>query len=330
MEKKSMGRRKFIKVIGGLAVAAGAAGALWKMLGSGEEIKDAKQPRSNAYTEDGKSLVSITKGSPSTNIETMVRDAVDAIGGIDKVVTPGMTVVVKPALLTANLNCAPDPRVVAAVVKIAREAGGTVILAESSGDGSTAYNLEYVGITVPALAAGAEVRPLTRRDEIWMEIPNGRIINKVKTFQTIYDCDVLISVPRLKRHLATTVTMALKNAMGVIPPSEMGQFHNKGVSQCIADLNTVMKPDLTVLDATYAMVETGPLDGTMVPMDTIMAAGDPVAIDTIGAQRLHELEQQNGISTFDPTVVSHINLAAAQGVGTNDPNQITVIERNIA
>jgi len=320
-----MNRRTFLKILGALAAVAGTTGILWEVLRPKQE--PARTVRPNAYTEGGKSLLSIVKGKPETDIETLVRRAVDSIGGMGKIVSSGKTVVVKPAILTADKNCAPDPRVVAAVVKLVREAGGSVIVAECSGNGSSTYNLNYVGITSAAQEAGAQVRDLQTDKEVWMEIPKGVKLRDVKTYSTIYKCDVLISVPRLKRHGSSTVTISLKNMMGTVPPKEMDRFHNVDLSQCIADLNTVIKPDLTVVDATYAMTKSGPTGGVMVEMNTIMAAGDPVAIDTIAAQKLYELE---GAPVSGVVGIKHISAAASLGVGTNDPSKIKIIEEKLS
>ncbi len=333
-----------MKVLGGLAVTAGVAGILWETWRPKEKpptsttttttttttATTTREVRANAYTENGKSLVSIVRGKSDTDIETMVRSAVDAIGGIGKIVSSGKTVVVKPSILTSDPNCAPDPRVVEALAKLAKEAGGTVIVAESSGNGDTAYNLSQVGITSAAEKVGAEVRALPSEKEIQIEVPNGVKLHDVKTYETICNCDALISVPRLKRHGSTWITISLKNMMGTVPQTEMSRFHNTDLSQCIADLNTVIKPDLTVVDATYAMTGSGPTGGYMDEMDTIMASGDPVAIDTIGAQRLQELEKQIGRPSFNLADVKHINAAAALGVGTNKLDEMSIIEKNIS
>lgn len=319
-----------MKVLGGLAVTAGAAAVFWEMWRPKGGPSPTRTLKPNVYTQNGKSLVSIVKGNSDTDIETLVRRAVDAIGGIGKIVSTGKTVVIKPAVLTSDPNCAPDPVVVAAIAKMAKEAGGTVIVAETSGNGDTAYNLSKVGITLAAQDVGAEVRALPSEEEILIEVPLGTKLTTVKTYPTVYNCDVLVSVPRLKRHGSTAVTMSLKNMMGTVPQSEMNRLHNVDLSQCIADLNTVMKPDLTVVDATYAMAGQGPTGGEMVEMDTVMASGDPVAIDMVAAERLHKLEQQLGIASFDPAEVRHINSAAALGVGTNNIDDMTIIEESIS
>jgi uncharacterized protein (DUF362 family) len=328
-----MSRRKFIKTVGGLAVVAGASGGILYEVFKPKIVTEL--PRHvvpNAYTQNGKSLLSIVKGRSDTDVETMVREALDAIGGIERVVSSGTRVVVKPAVLSSAAYVAPNPNVVAAVARLAVDAGGSVVVAECSGGGDTEDCMTTQGITSAVQAVGAEVRYLDRESPIHIAIPNGVTLRDVLTFPTIYDCDVLISVPRLKSHgrPTPTVTISLKNMMGVIPLSEMSRFHNIGLSQCIADVNTVMKPNLTVVDATYVMAREGPAGGDIIEMDIVMASGDPVAIDLIGAQKLSELEQQHDIPTFDYTTIDHINAAAALGVGTSDPDNIVIVERNLS
>jgi uncharacterized protein (DUF362 family) len=328
--RKRISRRKFIEILGGLAVATGVSGVLWEIWRPKEQPKPPRPARPNAYTQDGKSLISIVRGASDTDIESIVRNSLDAIGGLGKIISTGMVVVVKPAVLTSDPDCAPDPRVVAALVKLAKDAGGEVIVAESSGQGSTAYNLSRIGITSAVEEVGAEARDLETEKEVLLNVPKGVSLDTVWVYPTICDCDVLISVPRLKRHGSTTVTMSLKNMMGTIPKSEMGRFHQIDLSQCIADLNTVIKPDLTVVDAIFAMAGTGPTGGEMIEMNTIMASGDPVAVDRIAAEKLHELEQRMGISSFNAAGVRHINAAADLEVGTTDPDHMKIIEKSLA
>ncbi len=353
MPDKKISRKDFLKLLGGLIVAAGASTILWEILKPKEQPYPPKTtttesstttmmpsttapptittpPTTTALPQNGKSLVSIVEGNSETDIEALVRQAVNAIGGIEQIVSPGKTVVVKPAVLTSSPNCAPDPRTVAAVAKLAKEAGGTVIVAENSASGGATFCLSKIGITSAVEAVGVEVLDLTSEKAISVEIPNGIAIQKVRTYPTIYNCDILISVPRLKRHGSATVTISLKNMMGTITQSEMGRFHSTNLSQCIADLNTVMKPDLTVIDATSAMTRTGPTGGKMVEMNTIIASRDPVASDQIAAKILQELEQNLGISSFNAVKVKHINAAAALNVGNNDLNAIITVKEYIS
>jgi len=276
-----------------------------------------------------KSLVSVVRGNSDAQIEAMVRKSVDTIGGIGKFVSSGQRVVVKPPVLTSDKACTPDPRVVAAIVRLAKDAGGKVAVAESSGNGDTGYNLSKVGITAAAQDAGAEVINLQTEKAVQVTVPNGVLLKQVDTFPTIRDCDVLISVPRLKRHSATLVTISLKNMMGTLPPSGMQRLHTLGLSQCIGDLNTVIRPHLTVVDASYAMTRTGPTGGDLTRLDTILASRDPVAADTIAARELQGLEERIGVSSrfrFDAANITHIRAAADLQVGKSSLDDLEIVE----
>jgi len=353
-DQERVSRRTYLKYVG-IAVLgiSGSAIALWEIRKSRpsyplEAVYSTQTSTSNVTeatsaatkaTETAtsfhsqKSLVSVVRGNSDTQIEMMLRRSIDNLGGMGKMVSPGQTVVVKPSVLTSDKACAPDPRLVAAVVKLAREAGGAVVVAESSGNGDTSYNLSKVGITSAAEDAGAEVRDLQKEKTVQVSIPDGVALEQVQTYPTIHACDVLISVPGLKRHSSTTVTISLKNMMGTLPPSEMRRFHTIGLSQCIADLNTVIRSDLTVVDATYAMTRTGPTGGDMVKLDTIIATEDPVAADAVAAKELQELEERIGLASqlrFDASEVRHIRAAADLGVGTGNLDNLQIIVEALA
>jgi uncharacterized protein (DUF362 family) len=347
---KQVSRRRYLKYIGlsALGLSASALG-LWQM--SKDRSSSLNVARTQAYptttevlgetstsiksegTLGKKSLVSIVRGNSDLQIEAMVRKSVEALGGIGNFVRSGQSVVVKPPVLTPDVTCAPDPRVIVAVVQLVKEAGGTPVVAESSGTGSTAYNLSKVGITAAIEELGVEVRDMSPEKPVQIAVPKGLALRDVNILPTVRDCDVLISVPRLKRHGAATVTISLKNMMGTLPRPEMGRFHRTGLSQCIADLNTVVTPHLTVVDAGYAMTRTGPTGGDMTKLNTIFASGDPVAADTIAAVELQELEQKIGIpsqSRFDTADVRHIQAAASLGVGTSSLDEIEIMEEQLS
>jgi uncharacterized protein (DUF362 family) len=104
----------------------------------------------------------------------------------------------------------------------------------------------------------------------------------------------LISVPVLKAHTLSDVTLTMKNMIGVAPPSHYQQgghwkkssFHTM-MHESIFDLNMYRTPDFTVLDATAGMKEAHLWGPTMSPAPGLLVAGyDPVATDAYGADLL--------------------------------------------
>ena len=143
-----------------------------------------------------------------------------------------------------------------------------------------------------------------------------------------YDADVIISIPKLKRHVEAVTTISLKNMMGILPDSEKGLFHDLNLHQCIADLNTVFKPDLCIVDATHVMTVSGPGRGKMVKTNTILASGDPVAVDLIGSKIIFELEGLD--KPLERAYnIPYLKEAAGLGVGVMEVDKIKLIEKEL-
>ena len=123
-------------------------------------------------------------------------------------------------------------------------------------------------------------------------IPGAKQLKDVEIIRKIADIDVFINIPILKHHASTILTGALKNMMGLTTRKTNVTFHlgsgkrndPEYLAQCIADLNLVRKPDLTVADATEFITGNGPAGpGPMKKLDLVVASTDPVAVDAFGA-----------------------------------------------
>jgi uncharacterized protein (DUF362 family) len=126
----------------------------------------------------------------------------------------------------------------------------------------------------------------------------------------------IISVPKLKLHGGARVTLGLKNMMGVMTPK--GSMHDGRLSKNIADLSSIVKPSLTVIDGIIAG-EGHETSGNPVKMDLVIAGMDPVAVDAVGASVM-------GVS---PETVKHLRYAEEKGLGTLDLDQIEVVGESI-
>ncbi|MGP3778560.1 DUF362 domain-containing protein [Halanaerobium saccharolyticum] len=129
--------------------------------------------------------------------------------------------------------------------------------------------------------------------------------------------DYLINLPVLKGHCQTNITCALKNLKGCISDREKRKFHRQGLHQPIAYLNKLLKQDLIIIDGIYGDLnfEEG---GNPVKMNRIIAAEDPVLVDSYAAELL-------GYSAAE---VEYIEIAAQIGVGSEDLSRAEIIELN--
>jgi uncharacterized protein (DUF362 family) len=159
-----------------------------------------------------------------------------------------------------------------------------------------------------------------------MESISGAVhLNNIEIIKKINEVDVFINVPILKHHATTILTGALKNMMGLTTRKTNVTFHlASGVrndpeylAQCIADLNLVRKPDLTVADAIEFITGGGPSGpGPLKRMDIVVAGTDPVAVDAFGA----------GCLDMAPSDILTVSRAYDLGIGEMDLSKLNVIE----
>lgn len=145
---------------------------------------------------------------------------------------------------------------------------------------------------------------------------------------------VLINVPVLKDHDGAGVSMALKNMYGVI--HNPNKFHPNGCDPYVADVNMLReirtRLRLTVCDATTACYEGGPAFKPEFTWraNALIAAEDPVALDTIGWQMIEQKRAEKGLKTLEAEGRAPRYIATAADaehrLGTNDPRRITVVE----
>ncbi len=254
-----------------------------------------------------------------------VREALDLLGGIGEFIKPGESVLIKPNGLFMNYRegIVTSPQVVAAVAALVLEAGGKPIVGEndlvydpSLPNFATHCGKFYHDALVEAGIADQVPLLDTMKDEmVEVDIPEGRVIRRVKLARTALSVDKFIDVPVMKTHDQTQVTMGIKNLKGVLPLSERIRFHEESVEQAIVDLYSLIKPQLVVIDGTIAGEGLGPGDCTPVRMDLVIAGDNAVATDMVGA----------AVMGFDVSRVKYLNYAVAMGLGPKRLQEIEVL-----
>jgi len=282
-------RRAFMRVgiTSALAVGSVALGlGLRARDGHGKKkalpkLKDHRVPKVQGAVE-----MAIVRGPDAA---ANVRRAVAAVGGMERFVKKGERVVVKPNIgwnrlpeQAANTN----PEVVAEVVRLVAAAGAGKVWVTDVSVNTAEQCFTRSGIEKAAKAAGAiVVRP---------DAPNFREVDVsgklLKTGDVLFpfvDADRVINVPLVKQHGLSGATMAMKNWYGVLGGQRVKLHQNIHLS--IVDLAAMVKPTLTILDATRILLANGPTGGSLADvkqMDTIAVGTDEVALDAFGATLL--------------------------------------------
>lgn len=248
------------------------------------ELRPLKRPRPNPFVRDGKTLVSIVGGK---NVDLMVRESVQLIGGIERLKVRGKTVLVKPNVVAGDPPpTTTHPEVVKSTVRLFYEAGAKkVIVGDMSGLVTlpTQKNLEKTGIEAAAREAGAEVIAFDDADWVEVKPPEVRLVQSIHLARPVYEADVLINLPVVKTHRNASYSICLKNLVGVTHPRYRPYRVNPAKwEEVVAEINLCAHPDLNIVDATTIMVEGGPWEGTAEKTHMIIASGDRIAADVVG------------------------------------------------
>jgi uncharacterized protein (DUF362 family) len=264
--------------------------------------------------------LAVISGEPAA----ATRKALEAIGGISRFVKKGQRVVLKPNMSfarTPDLSATTHPLVVATVAQVCMEAGAQQVLVLDHTLHRAEICLERTGIRDACKSiSGVHVLALQERTFFReVKVPKGKDLESVEVVKEILDGYILINIPVAKSHSATGVSLGMKGLMGLVWDRE--SFHSRfNINQAIADLGTVIKPQLTILDATRALVSGGPGGpGEVKKPNLIIAGTDPVAVDSYGVSIVPWYGQN-----FKGRQVEHLLAAYQKGLGKIDIDQLKV------
>jgi len=224
----------------------------------------------------------------SDRVLRTVSKAIEELGGIDRFVSKGDRVLVKPNLLVGRhpekaVNT--HPEVVRAVLKLVKKAGGKPRIGDSPAIGSAVRVASKCGIGDVARAEKVEVIDFDR--PVAVDNSSGSKFKRFIVDQAVLDADVVINLPKLKSHGQMTLTLGVKNIFGVIPGTRKTQWHlaagaeRADFARMLVDLYRNISPQLTVMDAILGMHGNGPQNGDPKMIGLIAASQDAVALDAV-------------------------------------------------
>ncbi len=267
--------------------------------------------------------IAVTRGGEP---EDLVRRAVEAIGGMGRFVKQGDNVVVKPNICVATRRydyaATTNPWVVAAVVKMAFEAGAaSVKVMDAPFYGTAVRAYADSGIKKEVEAVGGEMVNMLSYKYVPTKISSGLVLKSASVYEDILNADVLINVPIAKNHeSAARLTLGLKNLMGVV--FDRNVIHADLV-KCIADLGTIVHPQLNIIDAVRVLMDNGPRGYNLtdaVKMDTVIVSTDIVAADSYAT----------GLFGMVPTDIAYLIHARDLGIGRIDFENMNIEEISLS
>ncbi len=256
--------------------------------------------------------------------EELVLRALAALGGMERFVSRGDDVIVKPNICvgyhTYEYAATTNPWVVAAVVRSCLQAGArrVRVLDQPFGGGpEEAYRRS--GIEEQVKAAGGQMEIMSSFKFVSTEIPQGLDLKKWDMYEDALRADVLIDLPIAKHHNLARLTLGMKNLMGLIR-NRSGMHSNIG--QRLADITSRFRPTLTIVDAVRILTANGPTGGNLddvTTLNTLIASPDIVAADSYAAT----------LFGLQPDDLAYVRAGAAMGLGRSDLANLKVEEINI-
>lgn len=176
-----------------------------------------------------------------------------------------------------------NPEFLRAVVKNLKKYTDRIYVGDSSGIGSP--DLLYNVTGIKKIIEDENLILADFKNKIKIENPQGKLVKSFEVAKAFADADYIISLPKLKTHAMTYYTGAVKNLFGMIPgglkPTYHMRFPELGLfTQMLVDLNTAIKPLMSIMDAVIGMEGNGPGNGSPRKIGLIMASYDPVALDS--------------------------------------------------
>jgi uncharacterized protein (DUF362 family) len=302
--KKDMDRRSFIKSGALLGVTA---------IVSAPKILDAARTPDIAVVEGLDSFAATLK-------------AVKKIGGMKRFVKKNSKVVLLANAQRNNPGAYTHPEIVRAVIRMCREAGAAKIHFLSS---LPEANWESTGLKKIITEEQAELIVLGKEENLYrpVAVEKGVALKEAHIMEIFYDYDVFINMPITKDHAGNKFTGTLKNLMGLNWQTNNRTFHKPNwatdpdaiqyLDQCIADLNTVIRPNLCIVDATEIIITNGPFGpGEILAPHKVIAGTDRVAIDAYCCT----------LWGLDPRQIQTIVLAQKHGIGEINPKKVKIKE----
>jgi uncharacterized protein (DUF362 family) len=305
--RPSLTRRDFLKTQGTAAL----------LLASGMAL-----PGQAIAAESAPPDLAVARGEPGA----ATRAAVLAMGGMASLVQPGQSVVIKPNMSFAQppeRATNTHPEVIRELALMCREAGASRVRVVDHPLQTAEQCLLQSGIqqacadlpdvSVHTLSAARFFQDAT--------IPQGEQLRETQVMREVLDADVFIAAPVAKSHASTGVSLGMKGMLGLI--LDRGILHRRfDLHTAIVDLNTLLRPNLVVVDATRVLSTNGPFGpGKVLVENTVIASTDIVAADAMAVSRFEWYGRR-----IQPRQVKHLLLAHERGLGRMDIDQLRVRE----
>src|SRR6516165_5371472 len=242
-------------------------------------------------------------------IEAAAHRVISQLGGMAPIIKDANIAVLKPNFVagrSAETGSTTSFGLLKAVAEEVRACGAEPVLCETPGtefDREATYTI--LGVEQFCAEHGIHILRIDPEggEDDWAELrPAGaRRLRRFHIPRFMQDT-CFINLPVLKTHVVSTMTLGMKNPMGILPRPDRRSMHTFGIDQSIVDMNLGIKPDLTIVDGSVGQDGEGPLYGDKADLQVLVAGRESLAVDLLCCQ----------IVGVKPRDIPHLRLALAQ------------------
>ncbi|MFN7995955.1 MAG: DUF362 domain-containing protein [Bryobacteraceae bacterium] len=220
----------------------------------------------------------------------------------------GKRVLLKPNLVEFEPE-APihtHPLLVHAAFEAFRALGADVVIGEGPGHRRNTLDLaDAAGYfdTIPQFEGHFIDLNLDRVVQRRLTHPHSRLTS-IYLAESAFNCDLLVSLPKMKTHHWAGATLSMKNLFGVVPGAIYGWpkniLHWSGIPECVADLYNTLPRHFAIVDGIVGMEGNGPIQGTARRAGVVVSGRDLAAVDATCCR----------LMSIDPCRIEYLRLAA--------------------
>ncbi len=260
-----------------------------------------------------------------SEVDKAINQAVGLLGGFNRFISDGQKVLIKPNLVSPvdeSTGIITHRKVISAIIDIGQKKSCQISVGDSSGfnmRGATETVLEKTGVKQLCREKDVSILNFDNQQPFKANIPNGIVLHDVYLAKPVIQTDIVINAPKLKTHVLTKMTGAIKNMFGAVPGGQKSILHRNGsnperFAALLTDIYSVVTPKLTIMDAVTGIGGFWREQDKISP-GLIIASEDGVALDAVASI----------ILGIEPLKVPTLRIAEERGLGIASPDRIDLI-----
>ncbi len=244
----------------------------------------------------------------------------ELLGGLDKFVSRGDSVLLKPNFISPRSHrhaTQTHPAIIIETARLLKDFGARPFIGDSPAWGNVFTCVKALRLEEPLKKLSVPVKQLDKPK--WCRI--GANNTKVGISSIALDADKIINLPKFKTHQQLMATFAVKNMFGCVAGKRKALWHlRKGGSfedfcELLIEIFKFLNPTLTIIDGVMAMDGAGPIHGRTRPLGWLIGGTEPIACETVCCKLVN----------IKPEELPIIKTARQMGFGCCDLEEIKIL-----